>query len=66
MDFGTLREHSGEDWIAAAPIAAGIFVGLLGIGPQPGHREALSRRVERQGGAGVPLPIRLSSPGSFA
>ena len=29
MDFDEFRENSGEEWIAAAAIAAGVFVGLL-------------------------------------
>ena len=52
MDFDTFRNNSGEDWIAAALIAAAVFAGLLLL------RWVLVRFTERGPQAGAATPLR--------
>ena len=78
MDFEALKSNSGEDWIAAALIAAGVLLGLLLLrwvlvrfterGPQPGAATALrglAAAIERRTHAIVILIVALFA-GSLA
>ena len=74
MDFGALRDNSGEDWIAAALIAAGVFLGLLLLrwvfvrfterGPQVGAAttlRGLAAAIERRTHEVVLLIVALAA-----
>ncbi|MYB41790.1 MAG: mechanosensitive ion channel family protein [Chloroflexi bacterium] len=74
MDLDTLRDNSGEDWIAAALIAAGVFVGLLLLrwvlvrfterGPQTGAAttlRGLAAAIERRTHEAVLLIVALAA-----
>ncbi|MYA19372.1 MAG: mechanosensitive ion channel family protein [Chloroflexi bacterium] len=52
MDFDAFGRNSGEDWIAAALIAAGVFIGLLAL------RWVLVRVTERGPQVGAATPLR--------
>ena len=52
MDFEAFRSNSGEDWIAAALIAGGVFAGVLLL------RWALVRFTERGPQEGAATPLR--------
>jgi len=52
MDLDTFRDNSGEAWIAAVLIAAGVFAGLLLL------RWALVRFTERGPQLGAATPLR--------
>ncbi|MYI82579.1 MAG: mechanosensitive ion channel family protein, partial [Chloroflexi bacterium] len=77
MDLDTLRDNSGEDWIAAALIAAGVFVGLLLLrwvlvrfterGPQTGAAttlRGLAAAIERRTHEAVLLIVALAAGSS--